>query len=172
MLNQKEPPKDNDAFTEENEDITNSNSNITKKVYDFFINFKKNIRENINDNNKQHTIIDALLTYFPLVGPIYIILTHKENSFLKSHTTNATYLHISFISVTFLLWLLENFPLVSHFLKLINFVPDMTNAFHYLNWALLLILTAQGIKKTIQNKEWKIPYIYEFIEHYRKKFNL
>ena len=66
---------------------------------------------------------------------------------------------------------MENLPFASAILKIIQFVPFITNALLYLNIVFYIGLSVYGVMKGRKGIIWFVPYLYNFVDKYihRKK---
>ncbi|RME91940.1 MAG: hypothetical protein D6767_04185 [Candidatus Hydrogenedentota bacterium] len=110
----------------------------------------------------------AALAYFPILGPVISLILKRGEPFVKQHALNASFLQTGFAIIWLAVWLLENLPLISGILKLIRFVPYMTNAFMYLDVMFLLALSSYGVIEAIGGREFKAPIVYDLGEKFLK----
>ena len=122
---------------------------------------KTSIQESIND--EVHSDKYATFAYIPCVGPIVAFSFKKSQRFVKLHAQNAFYLQAAFFAIWLCVWLIENLPIISSFLKVLQFVPFVTNALMYLNVIVFLVISSIGAWNAHQKKVWMTPFLYKFI---------
>ena len=123
---------------------------------------KTALQESIQDDSNSQTY--AVLSYIPVLGPLVVFLFKRGQKFSRLHAQNAAYLQIAFFSIWLVIWLAENLPIVSRFLKIFQFVPFITNALMYLNVITLLLASAYGAWQASRAKSWVVPYLYKFMD--------
>ena len=123
---------------------------------------KTALQESIQDDSNSQTY--AILSYVPILGPLVVFLFKKGQKLSRLHAQNAAYLQTAFFSIWLVIWLAENLPVVSRFLKIFQFVPFITNALMYLNVIMLLLTSAYGAWQASRAKSWFVPYLYKFMD--------
>ncbi len=140
-----------------NQDSKDSWREKKKKV----IAIKTGIQKSINDET--NTGGYAAFSYIPCVGPVIALSFKRSQKLVKLHAQNALYLQGSFFSIWLCVWFTENLPIISSFLKVLRFVPFVTNALMYFNVIIFLLASAVGVWKAYQKKMWTTPFLYKFI---------
>lgn len=115
------------------------------------------------DMDEDHHLY-ATLSYIPLLGPLLVYSFYRESPFARHHAKNAFLLQTAFAAALLLTWLLTNLPGISTILRLTLFVPFVTNAMLYLAVVALLTLSLTGSWKAYRGKEWRVPFLFDFIE--------
>ena len=127
-----------------------------------FKGLKSFVQDSLGDQSNAKTY--ASLAYVPLIGPLVVLLFKKDVKLPKLHAKNAAYLQTNFSLIWLLIWLLENFPLISDLLKLFQFIPFVTSALMYVNSILLVFASVYGAWQGYQEKTWFTPYLYQFFD--------
>ncbi len=139
--------------TNSNESWKNGKQKITA--------LKDTIQNSITNNTNPKGY--ATFSYVPLVGPLISFYFKKTHKIIKLHTENALYLQISFLFIWLCVWLAENIPIISSFLKIFQFVPFVTNALMYLNITIFILTSTFGAWNAYKEKQWVVPYLYKFV---------
>ena len=108
--------------------------------------------------------IAAPLAYIPLFGWIYPYYLKKEIELCRFHGKQAMQLNVVMLAIYFVVWVLENFPIVSWL-----FGPD--HVFHHITRAIWLLtaiafigLSIVGAIKAFSEEMWEIPKLNELID--------
>ena len=132
----------------------------------------KDIKSSLKDSlGKQwDNKVYASFAYVPILGPLVIFLYKRSQKLSMLHAKNAAYLQLAFCSIWLVIWLLENIPVFSHLLKLIQFIPFVTNALMYMFSILFILLSAYGALQGFREKTWLTPYLYQFFDKYLSRY--
>ena len=151
-------PSDDDkrhSFKENAEEILKQTKERIKVV-------KEKTQQSLKDEANVTTY--AALAYLPVIGPLIVYIFKRNQRVSVENALNASYIQGAYVSIWFFVWLLENIPVVSTLLKVILFIPNITNAISYLNVVTLLTFSIYGAIEGSQGRIFRTPYLFDLFD--------
>ncbi len=116
------------------------------------------------DEPEQEDHFYGTLAYIPIAGPILVFLFYRDKRFAAIHAKNALYLQGTFVAVLLFIWLCKNLPALSTILKLVLFIPYITDAITYLAVVGFVLISLTGAWKAHNRSLWKVPLLNDLFE--------
>ena len=106
----------------------------------------------------------AVLAYVPLFGWIYPFYFRTQDALCQFHGRQAMRLNLVVLAVYFLVWILENFPIISWLFGPGQLLHHLSRAVWILAAGAYLAISAYAAYKALHDESWSIPYLDEYLE--------
>lgn len=106
----------------------------------------------------------AASSYFPLFGWIYPLHGRKDDDFCQFHGKQGLQLNSLMLAIYFVVWILENFPIVSWFFGEENFLHPVSRTIWLVTAFVFIVLSIFCAYKALMAEKWEIPELKKFMD--------
>ncbi len=119
----------------------------------------RNIQEKIRAKIQNGDEFLAVLSYLPIIGWIIVkFKNNKKDKLVQFHLEQGKEINIYIITIYFIIWFIENFPLTSWLFGKDKIFFPLIETIWLISLFLYILITIVGIYKSLNDEIWSYPY--------------